>query len=99
VFRYLELEFDSTALAKDITVTYWLDPLNVDSPGVGKNISLRPASGAARYRAFSEGGATCQKMLIQVQARASANAGVIRGLKLVADAVPGALPNTQSGGV
>jgi hypothetical protein len=98
VFRYIELEFSSLALAKDISVTYWLDPLDVDNPGPGKTVSLRPASGAARFRAFSEGGATCQKMLIQIQARASVNAGVIRGIKLVADVVPGTLPSNQIGG-
>lgn len=98
VFRYLELEFSSTALAKDVTVTYWLDPLDVDNPGVGKNISLRPAMGAGRFRAFSEGGATCQKLLIQIQARSSTNTGVIRGIKLVADTAPGALPSNQAGG-
>ncbi|HEX6802148.1 MAG TPA: hypothetical protein VF133_00580 [Terriglobales bacterium] len=99
MFRYLEVEFDNTALAPDVSITYWLDPLNVDNPGPGKQISLRPALGAARYRAFSEGGATCQKLLIQIQARASTNAGVIRGIKLAADTVPGTLPSNQAGGV
>lgn len=98
VFRALELEFDNPALAQDITVTYWLDPVNVDNPGVGKVISLRPAHGAGRWRTFSEGGATCQRLLIQIQARSSANAGVIRGIKLVADTVPGMLPSNQAGG-
>jgi hypothetical protein len=99
VFRYIELEFNNLALAKDISVTYWLDPLDVDSPGLGKTIPLRPASGAGRFRAFSEGGATCQKLLIQIQAKSSANAGVIRGIKLAADPAPGVLPNNQAGGV
>src|SRR5581483_9943016 len=30
-FRALELEFSSAALAQDTTVTYWLDPLDVDN--------------------------------------------------------------------
>ena len=98
VFRGLELEFDNPALAGDVTITYWLDPLNVDSPGAGKNIPLRPAMGAGRFRAFSEGGATCQRLLIQIQLRSSTNAGVIRGIKLIADPVPGMLPSNQTGG-
>lgn len=98
VFRGLELEFDNPALAGDVTITYWLDPLNVDNPGQGKNIPLRPALGAGRFRAFSEGGATCQRLLIQIQVRSSANAGVIRGIKLIADQVPGLLPSNQAGG-
>jgi hypothetical protein len=99
VFRYLELEFDSAAFAKDISITYWLDPIDVDNPGVGKQLTLRPALGANRFRGFSEGGATCQRLLIQIQARSSANAGVIRGIKLAADTVPGVLPSNQAGGV
>jgi hypothetical protein len=99
VFRYLELEFSSQALAKDVTITYWLDPVDVDNPGAGKTLILKPAMGANRYRGFTEGGATCQRMLLEIKAKSSTNAGVIRGIKLAADAVPGLLPSNQQGSV
>jgi len=99
VFRYLELEFNSAQMAKDTTITVWYDPVDVDNPGVGKLIPLRPAKGANRYRAWSEGAATCQRMLLQIQTRSSTNAGVIRGIKLAADPVTGVLPSDQAGGV
>ena len=91
VVRRLELEFDSQALAKDITVTCWLDPANVDNPGVGRTMELKPALGSYRYSASltNEGGAVCQRALFQIQARASTNAGVIRGVKLYADTITG----------
>jgi hypothetical protein len=89
LFKHIELEFDSAALAQNITITAWLDPLSVDSPGVGRIMYLRPALGANRYRAFLTGNATCQRMLLQVQAASTANAGAIRGVMLVAQTVPG----------
>ena len=102
VFRRLELEFDSAALAKTIQVTVWLDPSDVDNPGVGRTLHLRPAMGANRYSASltDQGGAVCQKMLLQVQAPANAVAGVIRGIKLYADTAPGFLTGANRvGGV
>lgn len=101
VFRRLELEFSSRALATDCTVTIWLDPLSVDSPGVGRTATLKPALGAGRYSAFltdGKGGALCQRMLLQVQARASTNSGVIRGAKLYADPAPGFITGSNSAG-
>ena len=91
VVRRLELEFSSQALAKDCTITCWLDPIDVDNPGVGRPMHLKPALGACRYSASltDEGGATCQRALFQIQARASTNSGVIRGVKLYADTVTG----------
>lgn len=89
VFKYLELEFTSDALAQDITVTYWLDPPNVDNPGEGKTMSLVKVRGADRWRAWPSGGSLCQRLLIDITARASTNTGAIRGAKIVADKVKG----------
>ena len=100
VVRRLELEFDSRALAKDITVTCWLDPVNVDNPGVGRTMELKPALGSYRYSASltNEGGAVCKRALFQIQARASTNAGVIRGILLYADTVTGFITGANSSG-
>jgi hypothetical protein len=102
VLRRLELEFSSDALAKDISITVWLDPVNVDSPGAGRPMYLKPALGACRYSASltSEGGALCQRALIQIQARSSLNSGSIRGIKMYADTAPGFITGAnRSGGV
>jgi hypothetical protein len=103
IFRRLELEFSSEALAQDATITAWFDPLNVDSPGHGKTMHLRPALGAGRYSAgFAEpgSGAICQRMLLQIQCRASANPGVIRGILMFADPAPGFITGAnRPGGV
>ena len=91
VFRRLELEFDSKALAQTIQLTVWLDPLDIDNPGVGRKLHLKPALGANRYSASltDQGGAVCQRMLLQVYAPANTLPGVVRGMKLVADSAPG----------
>ena len=98
VFRYLEVEFSNTLMAADTTITYWLDPNDVDNPGVGKIMHLKPALGAGRYRAFTEGGATCQRMLLEIKTKASVNNGVLRGIKLAADPAGALLPNAGAGG-
>jgi hypothetical protein len=102
VFRRLELEFDSAQLAQSVQITVWLDPLNVDSPGTGRKIALKPALGANRYAGFliDQGGAVCQRMLLQVYAPANTLSGVIRGIKLIADTAPGFITGAnRSGGV
>jgi len=103
IFRRLELEFSSEALAQDVSITAWFDPLLVDQPGQGKTMHLRPALGAGRYSAMLAepgSGAVCQRMLLQIQARASANTGVIRGVKLYADPAPGFITGAnRPGGV
>ncbi|HEY6766647.1 MAG TPA: hypothetical protein VI386_17950 [Candidatus Sulfotelmatobacter sp.] len=100
VFQYLELEFSSAAMAQDLTITVWLDPIDIDNPGVGRTLALRPALGANRYRAFLQGGAVCQRMLLEVSAKASTNAGAIRGIKLVANTAPGIIGGgNYAGGV
>lgn len=100
VFQCLELEFSSAALAKDIVITAWLDPVDADNPGVGQVLQLRPALGANRFRTFMNGGAVCQRMLLEVKAKAGTNGGSIRGLKLVANTAPGFVAgNNSAGGV
>jgi hypothetical protein len=90
-FRRLELEFDSAALAQAIQITAWLDPLNVDSPGTGRALHLKPALGANRYSAFltDQGGAVCKRLLLQIFAPSNTVSGVIRGIELFADSVSG----------
>ncbi|MFZ3366621.1 MAG: hypothetical protein WA239_05845 [Candidatus Sulfotelmatobacter sp.] len=103
IFRRLELEFSSEALAQDVSITAWFDPLLVDQPGQGKTMHLRPALGAGRYSAMLAepgSGAVCQRMLLQIQVRASANTGVIRGVKLYANPAPGFITGAnRPGGV
>lgn len=92
VFRYIELEFTTDELENDIQVTYWLDPDDVDDPGPGGvTITLTKIRGAHRYRGWPTGGATCQRMLIEVKAFSSQNGGAIRGAKLTADPIFGLL--------
>jgi hypothetical protein len=63
---------------------------------------LRPALGANRYSAFltDQGGAVCQRMLLQIVAPANTLSGVIRGIKLYADTAPGFITGANvAGGV
>jgi hypothetical protein len=102
VFRRLELEFSSKALAQATQITVWLDPLDVDNPTGGRALHLKPTLGANRYAAFltDQGGAVCQRMLLQVFAPANTISGVIRGIKLVADPAPGFITGANvAGGV
>jgi hypothetical protein len=102
VFRRLELEFDSKALAQAAQITVWLDPLDVDNPVGGRALHLKPTLGANRYAAFltDQGGAVCQRMLLQVYVPANTISGVIRGIKLIADAAPGFITGSSvAGGV
>lgn len=102
VFRRLELEFDSAALAKSVQITVWLDPIDVNNPGTGKTLHLKPSMGANRYSAAltDQGGAVCQRMLLQVLAPANTLPGVIRGIVLFADTAPGFLTGAnRAGGV
>ena len=84
VFRRLELEFSSEALAQDIAATIWFDPLNVDSPGVGHFLPLKPVSArdaTPPWFRIQGAGTVCQRCLVQIQARGQQNSGVIRGIK------------------
>lgn len=97
-FNYLEFEFDSQQLANSVQITVWLDPNNVDNPGVGRTLHLRPALGANRYRAFLTGNAICQRMLVQLVAPSNQYSGVIRGIKLVSETVPGLITGANKPG-
>ncbi len=100
VFRRLELEFDSAALAQAAQITVWLDPSNVDAPGAGRAIHLRPALGANRYAGFltDQGGALCKRMLLQVYVPSNTISGVIRGIELIANPAPGLLTGSNKAG-
>jgi hypothetical protein len=102
VVQRLELEFSSADLAKATQITVWLDPLDADNPGTGRVLHMKPALGANRYAAFltDQGGATCQRMLLQVVVPAGGVSGVIRGVKLYAYTAPGFITGANSvGGV
>jgi hypothetical protein len=100
IFRRLELEFDSQALAQSAQITVWLDPSNVDSPGVGRTIHLKPTLGANRYAGFltDQGGAICQRALLQVYVPSNTVSGVIRGIKLYSDRAPGFITGSNTAG-
>lgn len=89
VFKYLELEFTCDDLARDITVTFWLDPKNVDNPGTGRKMIATKVRGSNRWRYWPQGGALCQRLLLDITVKASTNVGAIRGAKIVADKVTG----------
>lgn len=86
VINYIELEFSSDDLANDITVTFWLDPQDVDNPGTGRTVTLQRIVqiGTVFYRGWFQGGTTCKRVLVEIAAASSQNAGSIRGVKLVA---------------
>lgn len=97
IFKALEIETNSKALADDLAITFWLDPNNVDIPGAGQSLQLRPIIGANRYLATPQEGATCQRMLLEIKANSTIHGGVIRGIKLTADTIQG-LPLKSGGG-
>lgn len=85
VIQYVEMEFSNPALVDNLTVTFWLDPLDVDNPGEGRQITMTPIRiGSNRFRGFTTGGTTCHRVLFDFTVAASQNNGTIRGVKLVA---------------
>jgi hypothetical protein len=93
---YLEFEFSNPLMANDMTINYYLDPPNVDSPGTPRQVIFAPTQiGANKYRGFFQGGNLCQRLLIEFNAAASpvaTNSGYMRGIKLVADTASGLVP-------
>lgn len=84
---YVEFEVDSAALANDITVNYYLDPINADKPGVPTKITMQKVRGANRYRGFFVGGSVCERVLVEFLVAASQNSGVVRSITLAAKSV------------
>lgn len=95
VLGSVEFELSNANLANDITLNFYMDPQNADSPGTAfgpMTLSLIPGS-AARYRAeFSATngvtGSTCQRAMVEVLLAASVNTGSLRGILLKAEPVP-----------
>jgi len=83
IFKYVEWEVSNENLP--VTVTYWLDPLDVDSPGTGIEMNASKVRGANLYRAFVQGGGTCNRLLLSIDIAAGTVNGNIRGLVVAAD--------------
>jgi len=89
---YIEYETSTAALANDVTINFYLDPQNADSPGTPfgpMNAALVPDS-ASRYRAYfaaTDGvvGVTCKRLMVEILVAASTNAGSLRGIMLKSD--------------
>jgi hypothetical protein len=93
VFRAIEFEVDSAALANSITVNYYLDPINADSPGIPKKINMLPVDvGSNLFRGFpddNDGGTLCRRLMIEISVASDTNSGAIRGLHVIADPAAG----------
>lgn len=86
VFRYLEFELTNQTLIQDITVSFWLDPQDVDNPGPpSRKITMATVKGANLFRGFPMSGGLCQRLLLSLDIQSSTNAGGFRSIKLVAD--------------
>lgn len=90
VFNWLEIDVDNNDLIDDLTVTFWLDSVDVDDPGEGRTITMTKV-GPTLWRGFPTGGTVCKRLLLEFKFASSVNAGVIRGIKLVAYPVRGLL--------
>jgi len=82
IFKYVEWEVSNESLP--VTVTYWLDPLDVDSPGTGVTLSASRV-GRGLYRAFVQEGGACNRLLLSIDVAATTESGTIRGLVVAAD--------------
>lgn len=91
---YVEWEVSNAAMGNDVTVNFYLDPQNADSPGTAKGpmtAALVPDS-ASRYRAYFAAtsgvtGVVCKRLMVEFQVASSTNAGNLRGMMLKADPV------------
>lgn len=90
---YVEFEVSNVAMANDLNINYYLDPIDVDNPPTPRQILFSPVSiGSNKYRGFFKGGNLCHRLLVEFNAAASpvaTNAGHIRGIKLVANPASG----------
>jgi hypothetical protein len=70
----LEFEVTDPALADDITISYWLDPVDVDNPVENDKIQMEivPVTRSAyRFRAMFKGGRQCYRLLLEFSVAAS----------------------------
>lgn len=92
---YLEYELSDAALADDITVNFYLDPVDADNPGTPQTLNMMPVEiGANKFRGmFTENteGVICQRLLVEFNLAAGLNRGSISGIKLIAEKVEGLL--------
>lgn len=84
VLLYCELELSNSAMMNDITVNFYLDPVDADNPGPPTPLTMSPVFGANRFRGFFQGGSLCERVLMEVNLAASQNNGVIRSFTLTA---------------
>jgi hypothetical protein len=82
VFRYVEFEKSNDDL--DVTVKYWLDPVDADNPGEGTEITLSKVAGGI-YRGFPHAGGYCRRLLLEFSVPSDANAGALRSVVVAAD--------------
>ena len=87
IFRYFEYEIDDEDI--EVIVSYWLDPIDVDSPGDAKGeLSMtRVANSSNRFRGFPKGGGYCNRLLIEIKIESTQGAATLRGINVVADPV------------
>lgn len=86
----LEFEVSDPKLADDITLSYWLDPVDVDNPPSNKKVPLpfaRVDHSAYRFRAFFKGGRLCYRLLLEVSVASSLTDANIFNLMLTAEPV------------
>lgn len=84
---YVEFETSTKELANDITVNYYLDPVDADNPGIPIKMTMAKVRGANRYRGFFVGGSVCERVLVEFLVAASQNSGVLRSITLAAKSV------------
>lgn len=98
VLRYIEYELSNPLMANDITVNFYLDPQNADSPGTPRTVVMQQVFGANLWRGFfaADGqGTTCQRVLIEFSVASSTNPGAFRGVKMKADPATGLIPSAS----
>lgn len=102
VLQYLEYEVSNPAM--QITVNYYLDPIDVDNPGTPTPLVMGPTKiGAGRFRGWfnansQNGGTLCDRVLIELIVQSDTNAGRIRSLYLAANPASRLSAGLQSSG-
>ena len=83
IFRYVEFEVSNDVMP--VTVTYWLDPVNVDSPGAGIEIVMSKVRGSNLFRGFPKFGGLCNYLLLEFKATSSTQNGTLRRVTVAAE--------------